>query len=610
MDIEAVGNENGISASNGGYVNVNGNAQDRNYLLLDSNTSAVPSSSGISSVGVGSRVYIQNMNITSTNNTLAIVRNDGKLVIEDSDIVVTDGSSGITATAGNGSVELNDVYFITKNTIFEASGTSNLTFDATDSVLTGTMQTASSANSTVTLDNVEWNTSTASSVGTLNLTDTIIDMRTYDDNTFNTLSTREYHSTGDNNLIKMNTELNSDASQTDQIIITTDSSGTTVLDIENKGGMGLFTYNGILIVDNQAATQGATFKLKDGMLEQGAVQYHLMQAGANDPLGRGAYSWYLRTTGFNDVMKAMINVPEITMQMARAGMGNLNKRLGDLRNQECGTIEGLWVRNYNKHFSVDDHTKSTMDLYGIEAGYDFLLDINSPDRYYLGFSVGYMALEDVEHKQYKGSRSGQGDGYSPTVGIYATWLSNQGYFMDIVIKSFWTDLDMTSYALNNVPVNNGPSRQITAGSVEFGQKNKYYLDRYSSLVFEPKMQLMLAYAESESLTASNGHLLDYSDTTSLTSRLALLLGYQGVFGDCSVLEPFIELGIAKEFMGRTKITYAGLTHKNKVSSVVYDATLGINAHLGTNTALYGALTYEKGSKYEAFSSNLGVRYTW
>lgn len=93
-----------------------------------------------------------------------------------------------------------------------------------------------------------------------------------------------YH--GNNGQLVMNTVLNGDDSVTDKLVVEGDTSGTTAVTVNNAGGTGAKTLNGIELIHVDGKSEGEF--VQAGRIVAGAYDYTLAR-------GQGANSgnWYL-----------------------------------------------------------------------------------------------------------------------------------------------------------------------------------------------------------------------------------------------------------------------------------------------------------------------------
>ncbi len=94
---------------------------------------------------------------------------------------------------------------------------------------------------------------------------------------------------GNNGLLRVNSALAGDDSVTDRMLVAGDTSGHTRLSVNNVGGTGASTHEGILLVGVNGASNG-TFELQ-GRAVAGAYEYLLHQGSSDASDG----NWYLRS---------------------------------------------------------------------------------------------------------------------------------------------------------------------------------------------------------------------------------------------------------------------------------------------------------------------------
>lgn len=108
----------------------------------------------------------------------------------------------------------------------------------------------------------------------------------------------DYH--GDGGTLVINTVLSGDNSTTDRLSVTGNTSGNTLLEVVNRGGLGAQTVNGIKVIDVTGQSDGSfalskgDFKTHDGQqaVIGGACAYTLHKNGVSTP---DDGNWYLRS---------------------------------------------------------------------------------------------------------------------------------------------------------------------------------------------------------------------------------------------------------------------------------------------------------------------------
>ena len=211
----------------------------------------------------------------------------------------TDGSYALYAAGGTIDGSTGGQYNI--NGDINAEGTDSLIdLNLTNgSVWNGAAYQSNLGESRIALTNASWNMDGDSSVSALTLnTGSQINFTHSDaDPTFKTLTvTGNYH--GDGGLLVMNTQLGDDSSPTDKLVIAGDTTGSTYVAVNNAGGMGALTTNGIKLIEVQGDSSGQF--VQQGRIVAGLYDYYLQRGDSSytppttyDPTQSALNDWYL-----------------------------------------------------------------------------------------------------------------------------------------------------------------------------------------------------------------------------------------------------------------------------------------------------------------------------
>ena len=306
--------------------------------------------------------------------------------------------------------------------------------------------------------------------------------------------------------------------------------------------------------------------------------------------------------GLNAVALSSATASAASLNQVLTGMNELSKRLGDLRNDKAEASSGAWARTYMRHGSVETLSRIDVNIFGVEAGYDHLLPVDLPGRMYLGIMGGWLWSGDINMEQ-SYSNNGIGHGDAPSIGAYATWLSNNGWFLDATVRHFWSSLDLTSYQYDGNPVNYSMKTRSLGTSLEagkifnFGEQEQWFL--------EPRLEVASVWTNSDSLTTSAGNEITYSSNQSLQGTAGLNMGYKG-----ETFEPYLKLAVTHEFEGDTDVDFDGTTLTSKLGGTRGQVGLGLNANITEDVALYMDGNWDSGSHMHSVGGNLGIRYTW
>lgn len=601
--------------------------------------------------GNGKSIYLQSEGGTYATNTglningMQIASNDAifatiegsnsftsTLNMQDSNLRLT-GSNQIAYDLNNGILTLSNVTqtgavptTLVQNTgtsSFTASNNSLMVGKVTDNGrLTGTLNSGST-----------WRMLDNSNIYALNVNNASVDMRSRTKGNYNTLTIGNSLTGSNNGTIYMNTNLD-EAQMTDQIILSSGAraTGTTNLNITDTAAASSYGSfikgDGIKVVDAQgsAVTSASAFDLVGKKIDTGLYiqELYYQNLGTNDE------SWYIRTAtedngGGNqgsdgsysngnkpkptDLTNTVASMPAVALSVVKTINSELRNRLGELRSNNPKAHDGLWARGYFKSLEVDENIKNEMDIYGFEAGYDHLISKDRMNRTYLGIMAGYAWADKVKVHQTNGYK-GKGDTTVPSVGAYLTWINKNGWYTDTVIRGFYTQMDVTNYSAQGLPITYDADNWAVAGSFEFGRRTALYQNGRNGFIVEPKAQVVYTYMPGADHKTSLGQKIKYDDTQSLVTRAALMAAYRRTFANGMALEPYVQVGVAYEWLGKTDVNFIGSDFTSDVSGATFEGVLGINARLSRGWHMYGDLTVEKGSVYDSFGGHLGVRYNF
>jgi outer membrane autotransporter protein len=384
----------------------------------------------------------------------------------------------------------------------------------------------------------------------------------------------------------------------------------------------------IRIINSEAANPNTTFSINRGRVNISGYVYRLYQGsqlniasvskyneeGLSYAGGSGIdkYSWYLvNSNDISEYIKGMVRASELMTFVAKSGMNTMNKRVGDIRRTPEDSYNGVWVRAFGKNYDVSEGIKSSMSLFGGEGGYDMRISKNSQDRYYIGAMVGYQSIGSINIKQEDEDRDSTGDGSAPSIGIYGSWIGQDGWYADIAARYIMVETNMKGYS-NGQEIEYKPKANYVGFSGEVGKEIDINVSNGALIRLEPKIEISIAQRGTSKAEVSEGGQetdeIEFSGGNSINGKIGISAGYQIEMEDDKELTPFIELAYNNEFEGKTDVNYIGEQYNSDLSGGGIEASIGLNGYLGKGFNVYSLLSYESGSKQSNFGWNIGVRY--
>lgn len=551
--------------------------------------------------------------------------------------------SNVTLTGDNGSVFNGDVIIDRANT---ATNIINLDNNSVWSGATSSLENLNLANGS------QWNVTSSSAVDNLTLNNATLNM-TAAGTGFSKVTLSSLNST--NGTIDFKTHLMDDHSETDHLHITGDYAGNSNVVVQNAGGTGAQTIDGIELIRVDGNLNG-TFT-QQGRIVAGAYDYHLVQDAnkwvlesnsnnvapgnpGSNPVNPGEPENGSGTPGDDtgtpgsgsgnagDVGKPVkgfpITRPEAGSYAANLAAANtlfttsLDDRLGETHyigadGKKHAT--SLWLRNAGGHTRFSDSSgqlKTTGNRYVMQLGGDIAQwSSNGADRFHLGVMGGYANAQSNTHSNVTGyTAKGQVHGYS--TGVYATWLQDNadktGAYVDSWMLYNWFD---NSVKGDGIAEESYKSKGITA-SVEAGYSFKVAeMSERSSVYLQPKAQATWMGVKAKDHQEQNGTRVVGQGDNNLQTRLgvrAYIKGHNAIDdGKNRTFEPFIEANWVHNTetfgsnMNGISVQQAGARNLGEVK-------VGVDAKLNKTVNLWGNMGQQMGDKgYSDTSAMVGVK---
>ncbi len=367
---------------------------------------------------------------------------------------------------------------------------------------------------------------------------------------------------GNSGTLVLNTVLGDDSSKTDFMKVGGDSSGTSIVKVINRGGIGAQTNEGIRLIEVVGQSNGMfnlagdyTTKSGESAVVAGAYAYTLHEGGVNTPADG---DWYLRSA-LKDGKGPVINPGIPLYQGAVQSMQVLNKlptlrqRVGNrfwggatnpVIEQDAGTIatplvssgeagavvggRAVWGRIEGAHNRFEANRSTSGMKQDINS---FILQTGVDGQFYegeAGLLIGGItgqygkAHSDIASKQSDGKIDTQSWGLGATL----TWYGDNGFYADGQVQTNWYDNDYNSTTAKRNPTN-GRKGFGYALSAEAGQRIDLN-DRWS---LTPQAQLMWSSVDFDSFNDVWGTAVALRDGDSLTGRIGISADYRNVWRD-------------------------------------------------------------------------------
>lgn len=425
---------------------------------------------------------------------------------------------------------------------------------------------------------------------------------------------------GDNGSLTLNTQLGDDASPTDKLVVTGDTSGNTTLYIQNVDGTGALTNNGIEVVDVGGASNGAF--TQGNQVQIGLYEYRLYQDGGD---------WYLRSQDTDDggddggdsgngrddnsgkQYRADIGAYLGNQWMARSlQMQTLFDREGSQYRSANGSLWARFKAGRADSEAAGGKVDNNHNYSQFQLGSDLMAWNDGSQSVTLGVMGSYINA-DTDSEGNRGadgsqfSASGNVDGYN--LGLYATWFANAKDHSGLYVDSWY------QYGIYNNTVDNGDvgsteyDSSAHAVSLETGWRYDMALSSQNTFSLTPQAQVVWQQYNADSVKDGNGTRIDGQDSHSWTTRLGLRADGK-LHKDNGVIQPFVEMNWLYT-SDDTAVSFDDTAVTMNVPENRAELKAGIQANISQQWNVTLQAAGQKGSHdYSDLNGSLNLHYRW
>lgn len=336
----------------------------------------------------------------------------------------------------------------------------------------------------------------------------------------------------------------------------------------------------------------AQFNLIGERVDLGVYSYGLEQQG-NDWFIVGSDKNISPSTGS---ALALFNAAPVVWM---GELSTLRSRMGEVRGTGLG---GGWMRAYGNRFEAS--TSDGIDYRHKQQGFSLGADVPVP----VGngqLSLGVMAGHSQSDLDLSRGSSGTID--SVYVGTYGTWLSEQGYYLDAVLKLNRLR-NKAKVAMSDSTKAKGDYDNTAVGaSLEFGRQIRLA----DGWFVEPYTQLAMVEVTGEGYRLDNGLRANNSHTRSVVAKAGASLGRDIALKDGGVLQPYVRLAAAQEFSRNNEVKVNERRFDNSLFGSRAEVGAGVSVSLSERLQVHADFDYMNGKRVEQpWGANVGLRFAF
>lgn len=378
--------------------------------------------------------------------------------------------------------------------------------------------------------------------------------------------------------------------QVDTLEVTGTATGNHIVDMNSSGAEPA----GIAIPVIRVASGDAQFSLRNGPVDLGTYSYRLLQQDANN--------WYLDpqskviSPGTQSVLALFNTAPTVWY----GELSTLRSRMGEVR-MDNGKAGG-WIRAYGNKFDVsaDSGLAYQQTQQGLSFGADAPLPFGN-GQWLVGLLGGYSKSDlDLSH-----GTSGTVDSYY--MGAYTTWLHDNGYYFDGVIKYNHFRNKSDVQLSDGKKAKGDYDNNGIGGSLEVGR----HIKLANNYFVEPYTQLSGVIIEGTDYSLDNGLTAEGDRTRSLLGEVGATVGRNFYLGKGKVVQPYLRAAYVHEFAKNNEVQVNNNVFNNDLSGSRGELGAGLALSIAEKWQVHTDLDYSNGDKIEQpWGVNFGLRYSW
>lgn len=378
----------------------------------------------------------------------------------------------------------------------------------------------------------------------------------------------------------------------DRVVVSGEAHGSHHLAVTNTGADVAKGQPPLEVINTGGGD--ALFDVIGGQVDLGTYVYDLQKQGDD---------WFLVqrpgdvvTPGTRSVIGLFSAAPTVWY----GETSTLRSRMGSLR---MGHREsGVWSRAYGNRYdmSAGGGVGYQQTQQGVSVGVDGAMPL-SDSTMLLGVMGGYS------HSSLDLARGTTGSVDSYYLGLYGTWLADNGYYVDALTKlnrfQNSSDVRMSDGQRTGGDYNN----YGLGASVEAGKR----IDLDNGMFVSPFVQVSTLWVQGKRYELDNGMQARSNRADSLLGKVGTHVGQTRSMEDGGTFDYYAKVAIAHEFADTHQVKVNGNRFDNDLSGTRLELGLGTAVNISERVQLHADFDYAKGRDIQQpWGINLGVRYTF
>lgn len=368
--------------------------------------------------------------------------------------------------------------------------------------------------------------------------------------------------------------------------VTGDATGNFGIKINDNG----VAPTNLKIIDVKGVN-AARFALTNGPVNLGNYKHTLVSDG------QGGYKLVADTTTLTPSSAGVLAVANTLPVIFSAELSSIQNRLD--KQTTSANESGMWINYLNDNFKVSG-TAANFDqkLNGMTLGGDKAIDLGD-----VVLSVG--GFGSYSNSDIKSDYQSSGSVRSHSLGAYAQYLTNNGYYLNGVLKAnqFKQKLSVTSQGSSASGSANVSGLGVSVKAGKHINFDAMYVSPYAALS---------TFASGKSqYPLSNGMDAKNQGSRNTTGTLGVNTGYRFVLNNGAEIKPYTLFSVDHDLMASNDVIVNNETFDNSRKGTRVNAGVGVNINMTKNLSVGSEVKLSKGKNIDTpITINLGAGYTF
>ncbi|ELX2369138.1 autotransporter outer membrane beta-barrel domain-containing protein [Salmonella enterica] len=297
---------------------------------------------------------------------------------------------------------------------------------------------------------------------------------------------------------------------------------------------------------------------------------------------------------------AVLSMATIDPLVFQAEMNSIRHRLNETRSFSHDT--NVWSDVYNTRNNASTSAGAGFDqtLTGLTIGAD------KSDRSGNGV-VTRGVFFSYSHSDVNFDRGGDGNVDSYSVGAYASYLHDNGFYLDGILKANHFENDVNGRMTGGGAANGYYDTNGTGAHIQGG---KYF--HFGETYIAPFAAVTAFTTDNSDYTLSNGMQAHVGNERSVLIEAGVNVGHKFVLKNGTTLQPYVGAAVTQEFIDDNKVDVNHDGHfTNDLSGTRGVYQTGLRAQVTPNLTAHVSASYAQGANIESpWIANAGVAWSF